>query len=119
MATTWNGDLPLLNRLLWANIESVPKKSFGTLVTRYTASDYLLRAEKQKLIRVFELIPKRRKPIDLKRRIMELGQKTMHNSFHHEALGFAREVKDKALEAFFTSRLAQIEEQMDTNRIAP
>ena len=119
LETTWNGGLPLLNRLLWANIESLPKKLFGTLVTRYTAPKYLLRAEKEKLARVFELNLKRSKPINLKRRIKELGQETMHNAFHHEALGFAREVKDKALEAYFTTRLAQIEEQMDTNRIAP
>ena len=57
--------------------------------------------------------------IDLNKRIKELGQQTMHNAFHHEALGFAREVKNQTLTGFFTKRLVEIESQMENNRIFP
>lgn len=116
LAATWNGGLPLLNRLLWANIESLPQKILYKLLSRFTAPEYLLRAEKNKLIRVHQLNAKRTRPINLSKRLIELGQKTMHNAFHHEILGYAREIKDRELIAIFTQRLAEIEEQMDANR---
>ena len=43
----------------------------------------------------------------------------MHNAFHHEALGYAREVKDNALATFLTKRLSEIEGPMDANLIFP
>lgn len=119
LAATWNGGFPLLNRLLWANIESLPQKLLNKLLPRFTAPRYLLRAEKEKLVRVHQLNAKRKRPMNLGKRLTELGQKTMHNAFHHEAIGYAREVKDKALTVFFTTRLSEIQEQMDTNRIFP
>ena len=119
LANTWNGGLPLLNRLLWADIESLPQKSFNTLLSRFTSPDYLRRAEKEKLVRLHQLNAKRKKPLNLSNRLKELGLKTVHNAFHHECLGFAREVKNRELAAFFTKRLAEINAQMDTNRISP
>jgi hypothetical protein len=119
LAATWNGGLPLLNRLLWANIESLPQKLLNTLLSRFTAPGYLLRAEKDKLVRVHQLNAKRKRPMNLGKRLTELGQKTMHNAFHHEGLGFARELKDKSLTTFFKKRLSELEEQMDSNRIFP
>jgi Reverse transcriptase (RNA-dependent DNA polymerase) len=118
LASTWNGGFPLLNRLLWANIESLPQKLFNKLLSRFTAPDYLLRAEKDKLIRVHVLNEKKARPIALRKRLTEIGQKSMHNAYHHECLGFAREVKDKTMTEFFTKRLAEIEEYMDKNRIS-
>ena len=43
----------------------------------------------------------------------------MHNAFHIECLGFAREMKDEALIEVFSKRLAEIEKQMAENRIFP
>lgn len=117
LATTWNGGMPLLNRLLWANIESLPNKLLEKLLTRYTSPEYLLRAEKEKLVRISQLNSQRKKPINLNKRIKELGQQTMHNAFHHEALGFAREVKNRPLTGYFIKRLAEIEAQMSNNQI--
>ena len=57
--------------------------------------------------------------MNLGKRLTELGQKTMHNAFHYEVLGYSRELKDKTLTTFFTNRLLEIEEQMDSNRIFP
>jgi hypothetical protein len=119
LAATWNGGLPLLNRLLWANIESLPEKLLNTLLSRFTAPEYLLRAEKDKLVRVHQLNAKRKRPMNLGKCLTELGQKTMHNAFHYKVLGYSRELKDKTLTTFFTNRLLEIEEQMDSNRIFP
>lgn len=119
LAATWNGGLPMLNRLLWANIESLPQRLLNTLLSRFTAPEYLLRAEKDKLVRVHQLNAKRRKPMNLGKRLTELGTNSMHNAFHYEGLGFAREVKDRALTAFFTKRLSEIEEQMESSVIFP
>jgi hypothetical protein len=119
LAASWNSGLPLLNRLLWANIESLPKKQLDTLLARYTAADYLLRAEKEKLVRISQLNAMRSKPIDLNQRIKRLGKETMHNAFHHEALGYAREVKDKTLVAYFKNRISEIDAQMESSSIHP
>lgn len=50
---------------------------------------------------------------------METGYKSMHNAYHHESLGFAREVKDKAMVTFFIKRLREIEDYMEMNRVSP
>src|SRR5205085_1888595 len=52
---SWNSGLPALNRLVWANIESLPHATFEKLVARFTTKKYLLRAEHDKLRRVYDL----------------------------------------------------------------
>ena len=115
----WKGGLPLLNRLLWANIESLPQRLFNKLITRYTSTKYLLSAEKDKLVRVHELNAKRKKPINLDKRIIDLGRTTFHNGFHHEVFAFAKEIRNTAMKKSFAKRLKDLDEKMDTNRIAP
>lgn len=116
LAATWNNGIPLLNRLLWAYIESLPQKLFSTLLSRFTSPEYLLRAEKDKFNRVHQLNEKAKKPINFSSVLTELGQRTLHNAFHHEALGFAREIRDTKLTNFFVTRLSEIEEQMAANQ---
>jgi hypothetical protein len=89
------------------------------LLSRFTAPDYLLRAEKDKLVRVHRLNAMRKRPLDLGKRLRELGQKTVHNAFHYEAIGYARELKVKTLIGFLTGRLAEIDELMNADRIGP
>jgi hypothetical protein len=119
LESSWNAGLPLLNRLLWANIESLPKRLFNTLLARFFAPEYLLRADKDKLLRLEKLNCKRKKPIILTRRLIELGEKTVHNAFHYEVLAFASEIRDKELETFFEKRLSEIKLEMDADRIFP
>jgi hypothetical protein len=114
---TWNNGLPLLNRLLWANLESLPKKLFEKLLVRYTADDYLLRADFEKIGRVRNLNAKRRKPTDLARCLTMLGDNTSHNAFHYEVLSFARKQKDCVLERHFKQRLARIDQIMSDHSI--
>ena len=112
LSSTWSGGLPLLNRLLWANIESLSKKSFERLLTRYTARDYLLIADIDKLDRVFELNEKRRRPIDLDKRLRDLADDTVHNAFHYGALSFARKRSMAGLASHCEARLVKINAMM-------
>lgn len=114
---TWNGGLPLLNRLLWAKIETLPKKLFESLLVRYTAKEYLLRADVEKLVRVAALNNMRRVPIDLAKRLRDIGDASCHNAFHYEVLSFARNTKNKDLAAHFQDRLKAIEELMVYNLV--
>lgn len=108
LAKRWNGGLPLLNRLLWANIESLPQKLYNKLLTRFLSKEYLVHANKHKLLRVHELNAKRINPINLNKRIIDLGDTTFHNAFHHEALAFAKEIKNAAMEKAFAKRLKEL-----------
>lgn len=114
---TWNGGLPILNRLLWANLESLPKNIFNKLATRYTTNEYLLRADHHKLSRVYSLNKMSKKPVDLVKRIYDLGSKSVHNGFHFEALSFAKKLKNTALEKHLEERLKIIEKQMAHNEL--
>ncbi len=42
---TWNSGLPILNRLIWANVESLPKSLFNKLVIRFTSDEYIYHAD--------------------------------------------------------------------------
>ncbi len=119
LADSWNRGLPLLNRLLWANIESLPAKSFNRILTRLMAPEYLLRADKDKLVRVHQLNQMRTKPTNLRSRMKKLGQYSVHNAFHFEALGFARQIRSRDLVRFFEKRIDELQDQMDANRIFP
>jgi hypothetical protein len=114
----WNGGLPLLNRLLWAKLELLPKREFERLLTRYTSQEYLLRADFDKLGRVAELNSKRAKPIKFLRRLREIGDASVHNAFHYEVLSFARNAGHKTLIKRFKRRLAEINHLM-AERIVP
>jgi hypothetical protein len=115
---TWNSGLPLLNRLLWANLESLPSDLFEKIVQRLTSERYLLLADHKKLERVHYLNSKRLTPINLISRLKELGDKSVHNAYHHEVLAFAISRKDSALKRFFEVRLASLENQMNTLEIS-
>jgi hypothetical protein len=115
---TWNGGLPILNRLLWANLESLPKQIFNKLVMCYTTNEYLLRADHHKFTRVYSLNAMRKKPVDLVKRIHDLGSKSVHNGFHFEALSFAKKLKNIALEKHLEECLKIIERQMTHNELS-
>ena len=115
---TWNSGLPLLNRLLWANLESLPSDLFEKIVQRLTSERYLLLADHNKLERVQYLNSKRLTPINLITRLQELGDKSVHNAYHHEVLAFAISTKTSALKRFFKVRLASLEHQMNTLEIS-
>ncbi len=112
LVKTWNQGRPLLNRLLWSNLKSLPNSLYEKIVIRFTSEDYLLKADHKKLKQVYLLNSKRKKPIDFTARLKRLGKKIVHNAFHHEVVFFSRLIKDKALEDLFKLRLADIHDQM-------
>ncbi len=118
LKNTWNGGRPLLNRLLWANLDSLPRRSFERLLVHYTSRDYLLQADCEKLRRIYALNARRRKPIDLVQRLIDLASSTVHNAFHYEALSFAKGLKKKGLVGCLEGRLAQIDRLMAKNVIS-
>jgi len=111
---TWNRGVPLLNRLLWSNLESLPKSLFNAVVARLTSEQYLLRADCKKLARVYELNGKRTRPIDLGTHLRKIGDRSVHNSYHYEALAFANSVKDADLRSFCEARLASLDKLMNS-----
>ena len=114
LAKSWNRGLPLLNRLLYSNLESLPTETFEKLFDRFASRDYLLRADHRKLARV----------VDLARRIGRLGkinknlklllESSVHNAFHYEVRAFARESNDSELETICNSRIRDLEGLMKT-----
>ena len=118
LADTWNGGLPLLNRLLWANLESLPQKLFNKILTCYTRESYLLQADQEKLARIHELNQKRKRPINLRKRLTDLGKVKVHNSFHYACLGFARAPNNRPMVKFFSNRIKEIRDQMESKQIS-
>lgn len=114
---TWNHGFPLLNRLLWAKLESLPSNLFENIVVRLTSEPYLIVADHKKLKRIFDLNKKRSTPIDLVELVREIGEKSVHNVYHYEALAFAELINDAALEMFLKCRLSSIEQQMNEDEI--
>lgn len=114
---TWNRGLPLLNRLLWSDLESLPNNLFERITVRFTSEEYLLLSDHKKLEKINHLNSKRSRPIDFSKRLQKLGEKSVHNSFHHEALIFAISIKDNTLKTFFEYRLASLQQQMTEDEI--
>ena len=114
LAKTWDRGLPLLNRLLWSNLESLPKPLFNTVVTRLTSDEYLLRADNKKLARVRQLNRMRPRPIDLAVRLRSIGQQSVHNAYHYEVLSFAHSLGDADLVRFCEARLTALDQLMNS-----
>ena len=114
---TWNHGRPLLNRLLFSNLESLPKNLFEKILVRLTADPYLIAVELKKLERIHKLNSIRRQPVNLSARLEAIGARCVHNAFHYEGSAFARLVKDAPLKAFFEARLATIEQMMNADEV--
>lgn len=118
LSNTWNHGKPLLNRLLFADLESLPKHLFEKILVRLTADFYLLSVDLKKLERIQKLNSKRREPINLSARLEAMGERCVHNAFHYEVSAFARLSNDEPLKAFFEARLAAIEKMMNADEVA-
>jgi hypothetical protein len=115
LADTWNGGMPLLNRLLWAKLDSLPRSLFNKMMVRLTAESFLLQATAQKMKRLGELNALRAAPIDLNRRIQAIAGRSVHNAFHHEARAFAQQIGDTTLQAFLADRIDKLNHIMQAN----
>ena len=105
---TWNNGVPLLNRLLWADIEKLSSELFEQVFQKLIYKKFLQLATSKQLIRISELNNHRKCPINLNLLIKEIAGTSVHNSFHYEALFYARELKDNELEAFLDKRIERL-----------
>lgn len=109
----WNQGMPLLNRLLWANLESLPIELFQLVLPRFLLKEFILQADHKKLGRVYDLCKKLGSPVNFIELLKEFGDKTFHNSYHNEAIAFAMKINDSALELSLKERLNKIDETCD------
>jgi hypothetical protein len=65
--------------------------------------------------RLAELNALRTDPIDLNMRIKGIASRSVHNAFHHEALAFARQSRDEALQTFLAERIKELNRIMQGN----
>jgi hypothetical protein len=117
LKTSWNQGRPMLNRLIWANLESLPKSLLNRLLVHFTADDYLLLADSKKIGRIDELNKIRHRPINLSRHLQTHCEQSVHNAFHYEVLAFARSTNRTALKAFCESRLAELSTLMSGHEV--
>lgn len=115
LADMWNGGMPLLNRLLYAKLDSLPRGLFNKMMVRLTAEPFLLQTTGQKLKRIGELNALRKAPIDLNTRIQAIASRTVHNAFHYEARSFAQEIGDAALRKILDDRIDELNRVMHSN----
>lgn len=115
LIATLNGGSPLLNRMLFANLESLPKALLRKLVGRFVDEKFLVWADHKKLARIHELHGLSGSKVDLLKRLHDLGSVWVHNSFHIEAELFARKTKNPVLVKHFAKRLKTIHKQMADN----
>lgn len=117
LKASWNGGLPLLNRLLFANIESLPVKLFNKLMIRFVGREFLQQAKANKLVRISEFNDLCAKPIDFPKRLQGFAENSVHNLFHYEVRAFARESNNEALEKLITRRIEQLDQLMSSSTI--
>ena len=115
LESTWNRGMPLLNRLLWAKLDSLPRSLFSRIMVRLTAEQFLLQADAQKMKRLSELNALRAPPIDLNKRIRTIASRTVHNAFHHEARSFAHGIGNAILQTFLVERIDELSRIMQSN----
>ncbi len=117
LSEAWNGGMPLLNRLLWAKLDSLPQKIFNKMMARLTSEAFLTQAKADKMKRLSELNALRPKPIHLNQRIQDIASRSVHNAFHHEALAYAYTIGNTALQAFLAARIKELDRIMQSNSV--
>lgn len=115
--SSWNGGLPALNRLLWANLDSLPRAQQDELLVRFCSKEYLVKADYKKMKRIYSLTmpEKRAEFIDC---LLDLSDQLVHNSFHYEVYFLGLELNEAALCKKVLDRIKMISRFMDTSDLA-
>jgi hypothetical protein len=109
--------MPLLNRLLWAKLDVLPKKLFNKMLAMLTCKTFFTQATAEKMKRLKELNGLRTKPIKLDHRIRKIAMQSVHNAFHYEALAYAYTVQNNGLQEFLTARIKELDRIIQSNII--
>jgi hypothetical protein len=115
LADTWNGGMPLLNRLQWARLDSLLRCLLERMMVRLTAEPYHMQATAQKLKRLAELNALRTVPMDLNKRILGIASRSVHNAIRHEARADSQEVADKVLHNRLVVHIGELSRIMQAN----
>lgn len=115
LAGTWNGGMPLLNRLLYAKLDSLPRSLLNKILVRLTSESFLVQATAQKMKRIGELNVLRATPIDFSKRILAIASRSVHNAFHNEARAYSQEIGDAMLQALLGTRIEELNHIMQAN----
>jgi hypothetical protein len=86
---SWNKGNPLLNRLLWAKLESLPSDQFEKIIDRLTSEQFILLSDHEKMQRIYKLNSHLKNSIDFISLLKDIGDRSVHNSYHYEVLAFA------------------------------
>lgn len=111
---SWNGGLPLLNRLVFANLENIPKDLFDPILSRFTSEKYLLLADASKIKRVYELNKLSSNPIDFEQILKDMAKRSVHNAFHYELISFSKDINNNDLREYCEKRIRSIEEECNS-----
>ncbi|HTH53472.1 MAG TPA: hypothetical protein VL495_05955, partial [Edaphobacter sp.] len=112
LSKSWNAGYPLLNRLVFAQLESLSEETFQQLLFRFLSDGYLLRADHKKIERIYQLCKASGDPSKLILKLIELLEKCVHNAFHYEVQKFAEGINEPALFDLCLERLKFIEALM-------
>ena len=112
LAASWNGGMPLLNRMLYANLEALPPNLLMLVVGRLTSDKYLLAADHEKLMRIGHLCTANPFPLDFVGRLEALSKSCVHNAFHYEVLTYATATQNSALMASTNAGIAELGDLM-------
>ena len=105
----WNSGYPLLNKLLYTDLDKIDYKIGKKIYNRLTDKEYLLNSDYKKMGIIFELSKKFSSQKNFIKILESLIESSIHNAFHFECLSFARENKLKDLENKIGNRLQKIE----------
>jgi hypothetical protein len=109
LAKSWNGGMPLLNRLLYANLESLPPNLFVQILERFTSEKFLIAADFEKLMRIAHLCTRSPTPLDFGSQLDAISKKCVHNAFHYEVIEYARTANNPALVASTEARIVELD----------
>ena len=90
----------LLNRIIWAKLESLPQAKYELLLDRFLEEPYLLRASSSQFERLFELSSKSYSNIEFCELLKKLARQSVHNAYHYAVLSFAKKIKNCDLEIY-------------------
>ena len=114
---SWNHGTPLLNRLIFANLESLPQSKFELVVKRLVSKSYLETCSERQMIRAEILNKKLSRPLNFDRRLKVISDRSVHNAYHYRVLNYAQKTRNKFLEKAILIRIESLESQMKSQQI--
>ena len=98
--------------MLWCDLGALTDRQYSQIVDRLTDDVYLEVADSAKLRRIYALCGSSELQSWLVDRLVILGDRLVHNSFHYHVLSFARSVDLPELQARASARIEELDALM-------